>query len=216
MSPDQVTVLVRDRATGSLWEEKLTTDSNLDEMNGEDGDEYDSDEEEEQEDEEPDVTDDKGQLDREKFNAHMEAEKKLLEMKFAEMVRDLKNKVEDLTKRKRAVVVRQPRRVSDLPQEQRMNGSLLQSVANYLRGKLFKGLKIVNSEVLKDGAVVRRMCDYLGMSAEDQKKFKRHLELLVVERTTQYRNNSVRNLKIRFKAKGGVDPGKLLTSCVNR
>ena len=60
MSPDQVTVLVRDRATGSVWEEELTTDSYLDEMNGEDGDEYDSDEEEEQEDEEPDVKDDKG------------------------------------------------------------------------------------------------------------------------------------------------------------
>ena len=68
-----------------------------------------------------------------------------------------------------------------------------------LREKLFCSVKIVDSAILSDGVIVKRVMDQVGVQTEeDRKNYRRHVELAVSKKIGEFRNNSIRKLRKTF------------------
>jgi hypothetical protein len=83
------------------------------------------------------------------------------------------------------------------------------SLNNYFRDVVFRVLKIVTKEVLKGGVVVGRIMQHLQIVTEyDKNAYRVHIELALQSKIGQYRDNSVKNIKWKYRSKKGKGPSK--------
>ena len=74
---------------------------------------------------------------------------------------------------------------------------------------MFRVLKIVTKEVLKGGVVVGRIMQHLQIVTEyDKNAYRVHIELALQSKIGQYRDNSVKNIKWKYRSKKGKGPSK--------
>jgi hypothetical protein len=82
------------------------------------------------------------------------------------------------------------------------------SLNNYFRDVVFRSLKLVTKEVLDSGFVVDKIMRHLQLVTEyDKKMYRVHIELALQKQVGQYRNNSVKNIKWKYRTKKGKGPG---------
>lgn len=73
---------------------------------------------------------------------------------------------------------------------------------NVLREKIFPGLKIVDSNLVKDGKIVDRVMKLVGINIEvDRDNYRRHVELAIAQKLGEFRNNSIRKIRKTFIGK---------------
>ena len=83
------------------------------------------------------------------------------------------------------------------------------SLNNYFRDVVFRGLKIVTKDVLICGVVVGRIMNHLQFVTDyDKNAYRAHIELALQAKMGQYRDNSVKNIKWKYRTKKGKGPSK--------
>jgi hypothetical protein len=125
---------------------------------------------------------------------------------------DLGNKfLEDSKRRKPTITVeKKVTRVEDLPAANTLALDKQISLINYLRDVIFKGLKYVTKEVIESGTIVGMILDNLQLVSEYQKRaYQLHLELALKKKIGQFRNNSIKNMKWKYRNEQGKGEGTL-------
>jgi hypothetical protein len=78
------------------------------------------------------------------------------------------------------------------------------SLNNFFRDAVFRRVKLVTKEVLKDGTVVRNIMKHLQfVSDQDRTMYRAHIELALQTKIGQYRDNSVKNIKWKYRTRRG-------------
>lgn len=125
---------------------------------------------------------------------------------------DVANKyLEDSKRRKPTITVeKKVTRVEDLPAANTLALDKQISLINYLRDVIFKGLKYVTKEVIESGIIVGMILDNLQLVSEYQKRaYQLHLELALKKKIGQFRNNSIKNMKWKYRNEQGKGEGTL-------
>ena len=77
---------------------------------------------------------------------------------------------------------------------------------------VFRGLKLVTRDVLESGVMVAKIMQHLGfITDQDKNMYRAHIELAMKKQIRQYRDNSVKNIKWKYKTKKGNGPSKSMT-----
>ena len=85
------------------------------------------------------------------------------------------------------------------------------SLNNYFRDTVFRRLKLVTKDVIKDGSVVRKIMEHLQVVTDwDKNNYRAHIEMALQTKIGQYRDNSVKNIKWKYRTAKGKGPGKFL------
>jgi len=83
------------------------------------------------------------------------------------------------------------------------------SLNNFFRDAVFRRVKIVTKEVLKDGTVVGNIMKHLQfVSEQDRNMYRAHIELALQAKIGQYRDNSVKNIKWKYRTRKGKGTSK--------
>jgi hypothetical protein len=83
------------------------------------------------------------------------------------------------------------------------------SLHNYLRDVVFRGLKLVTKEVLDAGVTVARAMTHLQFITDyDKRMYRTQIELTIQKQIGQYRDNTIKNIKWKYKTNRGTGPGK--------
>ena len=119
--------------------------------------------------------------------------------------------LEDNKRRKPTITVeKKVTRVEDLPAANTLALDKQISLFNYLRDVIFKGLKYVTKEVIESGTIVGMILDNLQLVSEYQKRaYQLHLELALKKKIGQFRNNSINNMKWKYRIDQGKGEGKM-------
>jgi len=123
---------------------------------------------------------------------------------------DLAAELLDIKKRKLTITVeRKVTRVEDLPADNILALDKQTSLINYLRDVVFTGVKYVTKETLEGGNIMKKITDNLQITDELQKnRYQRHLELALKKKIGQFRNNSIKNIKWKYRKQQGKGAGK--------
>ena len=79
-----------------------------------------------------------------------------------------------------------------------------------LREKIFCCVKIVDSTILRDGIIVKRVMHSVGIEADEDKiNYRRHVELAVSKKIGEFRNNSIRKLRKTYMGRRNDITGEL-------
>jgi hypothetical protein len=82
------------------------------------------------------------------------------------------------------------------------------SLNNYFRDVVFRNVKLVTKEVLEDGFVVGKIMQHLQFITDyDKNMYRLHIELALQAKISQYRDNSLKNIKWKYRTKKGTGPG---------
>jgi hypothetical protein len=109
----------------------------------------------------------------------------------------------------RVATKRKITRVRDLASENTMPLDKQVSLNNYFRETVFHRLKLVTKEVLKSGVIVNKIMKHLMFVTEhDKNMYRAHVEIALQTKIGQYRDNSVRNIKWKYRTKRGKGPSK--------
>jgi hypothetical protein len=74
---------------------------------------------------------------------------------------------------------------------------------------VFTGVKYVTKETLEGGNIMKKITDNLQITDELQKnRYQRHLELALKKKIGQFRNNSIKNIKWKYRKQQGKGAGK--------
>ena len=83
------------------------------------------------------------------------------------------------------------------------------SLNNYFRDVVFRKLKLVTKDVIKSGVVVEKIMGHLQFITDyDKRIYRSHVELALQKQIGQYRDNSVKNIKWKYRTKKGTGPSK--------
>ena len=83
------------------------------------------------------------------------------------------------------------------------------SMNNFFRDAVFRSLKLVTKDVLKSGDVVKRIMQHLKfITPHDRSVYRVHIELALQKQIGQYRDNSIKNIKWKYRTRKGTGPGK--------
>jgi hypothetical protein len=112
----------------------------------------------------------------------------------------LKEKIKKGGKLKKKVErVKKVTQVKQLTSTARLPPAKEAIMLHILREKMFCTLKIVDNSILKDGKLVTRLMNLVGITVEKEKKnYFRHLELAISKKIGEFRNNSIRKLRKTF------------------
>ena len=118
---------------------------------------------------------------------------------------------EDKKKRKPTVTVEKPvSRICDLPEVNTLALDKQTSLNNYLRDVIFTGLKYITNQQLESGKVMGKMMENLQLTTETQKtNYKLHLTLALKMKIAQIRNNTIKNIKWKYRLNQGNGEGKI-------
>jgi hypothetical protein len=123
----------------------------------------------------------------------------------------VKQYIEGTKRRKPTITVeKKVTSVADLPAVNTLILDKQVSLANYLRDVIFRGLKYVTKEVIESGQIVKKVLDNLQLVTELQKTtYQLHVELELKKKIGQFRNNSIKNIKWKFRTDQGKGEGKI-------
>ena len=100
-------------------------------------------------------------------------------------------------------------RIKDLDEANILPMDKLISMNNFFRDAVFRSLKLVTKDVLKSGDVVKRIMQHLKfITAHDRSVYRVHIELALQKQIGQYRDNSIKNIKWKYRTRKGTGPGK--------
>jgi hypothetical protein len=118
--------------------------------------------------------------------------------------------LEDNKRSKPTVTVeRKVTRVEDLPLVNQLSLDKQISMMNFLRDVIFPGLKYVTKDTIERGTVSKKMMANLQLASDFQKRtYQLHLELALKKKIGQFRNNSIKNMKWKYRVDQGKGEGK--------
>ena len=119
----------------------------------------------------------------------------------------------EIEKRKRSAT-KKVTHIKKLPSNMRLPMAQEAMMLHALRETLFCNVKIVDSSILSDGVIVKRVMHQVGVQTEEDKKnYRRHVELAVSKKIGEFRNNSIRKLRKTFMGSRNDLTGKLWEVC---
>jgi hypothetical protein len=131
--------------------------------------------------------------------------------KRKQQMTNLQEQLKD-TKQAREGSVLGPKRVTqikDLAEANTLPIDKQITLNNYFRDVVFRGLKLVTKEVIKNGVVVDKIMGHLQFVTDyDKKNYRVHIELALQKQIGQYRDNSVKNIKWKYRTNKGKGQGK--------
>jgi hypothetical protein len=142
--------------------------------------------------------------------------RKLLKMGETEKKRkremvEMQEQLKDRKQAKEGKVLTKKRitRIKDLDEANILPMDKLISMNNFFRDAVFRSLKLVTKDVLKSGDVVKRIMQHLKfITPHDRSVYRVHIELALQKQIGQYRDNSIKNIKWKYRTKKGTGPGK--------
>jgi hypothetical protein len=142
--------------------------------------------------------------------------RKLLKMGETEKKRkremvEMQEQLKDRKQAKEGKVLTKKRitRIKDLDEANILPMDKLISMNNFFRDAVFRSLKLVTKDVLKSGDVVKRIMQHLKfITPHDRSVYRVHIELALQKQIGQYRDNSIKNIKWKYRTRKGTGPGK--------
>ena len=118
--------------------------------------------------------------------------------------------LEDNKRRKPTITVeKKVTRVEDLPLENQLDLDKQISMMNFLRDVIFTGLKYVTKDTIERGVIGDMIMDNLQLESDFKRKsYRLHLELALKKKIGQFRNNSIKNMKWKYRVDQGKGEGK--------
>ena len=99
-------------------------------------------------------------------------------------------------------------KIKDLSEKNTLPVDKQISLNNYFRDVMFRSLKLVTKDVLKSGGVVDKIMTHLHFITDyDKNMYWVHIELELQKQIGQYRDNSIKNIKWKYRSKKGTGPG---------
>jgi hypothetical protein len=131
-----------------------------------------------------------------------------------EMV-DLKERLEGRKHAERGKLVTKKKvmQLKDLEENNRLPRDKLISLNNLFRDVVFRHVKLVTKDVLESGVVVERIMKHLHFITDfDKIRYRAHIELALQKQIGQYRDNSVKNIKWKYRKRKGTGPRKSVSA----
>jgi hypothetical protein len=139
------------------------------------------------------------------FKERLRKRKKVLEDLANQYIEDSKRRKPTITVEKKVTLV------ADLPPGNTLVLDKQISLTNCLRDVIFKGLKYVTKEVIESGRIVNMVMDNLQMKTEWQRRtYQLHVEIALKKKIGEFRNNSIKNIKWKYRSDQGKGEGKMI------